>query len=126
MPRTLTAAVRLAALALLLPGKAVAGPPEGASGKMVYDGVADGLRQYRSEKDQDRRYEWLERLAPTKDPRVAIVLYEAAKEDNRLDSLLAEFFVAGTPFQRGTRYYVTDWWEANEANLRRRAKQLPQ
>ncbi len=36
MPRTIAAAVLLAVLALLSPGKAVAGPPEGVSGKMVF------------------------------------------------------------------------------------------
>jgi hypothetical protein len=33
------------ALRLALPGPAPAGPPEGASGRMVLDEVADGLRK---------------------------------------------------------------------------------
>ena len=52
-----------AVLALLTPNRAVAGPPEGVSGKMVLDEVADGLRQYRKEKDQGKRVKLLERLA---------------------------------------------------------------
>ena len=49
MPRKTSASVLplLAVLALALPGKAVAGPPEGVSGKMVLDEAADGLRRYR-------------------------------------------------------------------------------
>ena len=51
MPRTNFAAGMLPlfavlAVALSLPGKAVAGPPEGVSGKMVFDEVAEGLRRY--------------------------------------------------------------------------------
>jgi hypothetical protein len=42
-------------LALVLPGQAVAGPPEGMSGKMVFDEVADGLRKYRKEEDEEKR-----------------------------------------------------------------------
>src|SRR4051794_8005929 len=79
MPRT-TAAVLLAALALLTPGTAPAGPPEGASGKMAFDSVAAGLRKYRKETDEAKRIRWLERLAPSKDPRVAVVLGEARME----------------------------------------------
>ena len=41
MRRTFAAAVLLAALVLSLPGKAVAGPPEGVSGKMTFDTVAN-------------------------------------------------------------------------------------
>jgi uncharacterized protein (TIGR03067 family) len=44
MPRTFAAAVLLALLALLPPEKAVAGPPEGASGKMVLDDDVEKLQ----------------------------------------------------------------------------------
>ena len=66
-------------LALSLPGKAVAGPPEGVSGKMVLlrDDITDGLRKYRKEKELGKRIVWLEKLAPTQDPREAIALGEA-------------------------------------------------
>src|SRR5690348_6758493 len=74
MPRKLLAVfVLLAALAV----SASAGPPEGVSGKVVFDQVADGLRKYRAEKDKGRRLDWLKRLAPTHDPRVGVALGEA-------------------------------------------------
>ena len=75
MPRTLPV---LALLGLLVPGRpALAGPPEGVSGRIVLDEVWDGLRQYRAEKDPERRIRLLEKLAPSRDPRVAVVLGEA-------------------------------------------------
>jgi hypothetical protein len=99
------AAVLLATLALLAPVTALAGPPEGASGKMAFDRVGAGLDRYRKEKDPAKRLGWLTRLAPTRDPRVAVALGEAM--DRALDqkdhamrweaaSLLAEFYVKGT------------------------------
>ena len=127
MPRTFAGFVLLLAmLALALPGRAVAGPPEGVSGKMMFDEVADGLRKYRKKKDVEKRYKMLEKLAPTKDARVAIAIMEAGRADFRVYRLLAEFFVQGTRFEEGSRYHLGDWWTANEADLRRRAKQLPQ
>jgi hypothetical protein len=76
MPRKTFAAVPLflAVLALTLPGKAVAGPPEGVSGKMVLDEVADGLRKYRHETNLHRRQVWLVKLAPSRDLRVSVAL----------------------------------------------------
>jgi hypothetical protein len=68
--------VALALLALLAP-PATAGPPEGVSGRMVPDEVADGLMRHRLETDQAKRRRWLKRLALTTDPRVAIALAEA-------------------------------------------------
>ena len=61
-------------LALTLPGNAVAGPPEKIHEKLVFDEVADGLRKYRKETDPEKRMERLEKLARSRDPRVAIVL----------------------------------------------------
>jgi hypothetical protein len=132
MPRKTFAAVLpfLAVLALLSPGMAVAGPPEGVSGKMVYDEVADGLRKYRKEKDCQKRLQWMVKLAPTRDPRVAIALVEAHPAGSTCmvqeDILLMDYFVRGTRFHHGDSMYVDGWWEANEADVRRRAKQLPQ
>ena len=142
MTRTTFAAVLplLAVLALVLPGKAVASPPGGVSGRMVLDEVADGLRKYREERDEGKRVKWLRRLAPTRDPRVAVVLSEAyfARPNGRTDSryyivlevLLFEF-VRGTKYQSRSRegnvvYDLSSWWDENAAELRRRAKQLPQ
>jgi hypothetical protein len=71
----------LAVLALLSPEKAVAGPPESPSGATKLDTVADGLRQYQQHKADDKRVEWLKRLALSKDPRVKAAL-EAALSDS--------------------------------------------
>ncbi|HEX5269790.1 MAG TPA: hypothetical protein VFW33_04845 [Gemmataceae bacterium] len=99
MPRTTFAALPLlAALALLSPGRAVAGPPEGASGRMVLDEVADGLRKYRREEDDAKRIAWLRRLAPTRDARVA-----AALEDCAAEGLTSDCWVAASELLR--RYY---------------------
>jgi hypothetical protein len=129
----------LAVLALSLPGMAVAGPPDGVSGKMVLDQVADGLRRYRKESDEDRRLELLNQLAPSRDPRVAIALGEflgcAADEVNQFDAALLICRHYGAPLQfsknglsRGSEFVrgAGVWWEKNEADLRRRARQLPQ
>jgi hypothetical protein len=118
----------LVLLTLVLPGWAVAGPPEWPSGKMAFDTVADGLRKYRKEKDEERRVWWLHRLAPTHDPRVAVTLGEAMDRDHRLapdeqwhaKGLLLKYYAG--PDWSGR---VGAWWEQNEADLRRRAKQLP-
>jgi hypothetical protein len=142
MPKTFAAVLLLAVLALALPGKAVAGPPEGISGRMVFDEVGDWLKKYQKENDEGKRVKWLRRLAPTRDPRVAVVLSEAyfgrrptnGRTDSRyyivLEVLLFEF-VRGTKYQSRSRegnvvYDLSSWWHENEADLRRRAKQLPQ
>jgi hypothetical protein len=75
-------ALPLFALLVLLPAaNVVAGPPDERSSAMKLDKVADGLRQYRQQKADDKRVEWLKRLAPSKDPRVKAAL-EAAKSDS--------------------------------------------
>jgi hypothetical protein len=43
---------------------------------MVLDEAYDGLRRYRGEKDLGKRIAWLRKLAPTRDPRVAVELWE--------------------------------------------------
>jgi hypothetical protein len=126
--------VLLAALALLSPA-AVAGPPEAAPGRMAFDAVARGLDRYRVEKDLEKRAKWLVKLAPTKDPRVAIALHEALEnwsgkvQRTALDLILdyycpppgeIELWSVGVPWMK-----VETWWKKNEADLRRRAAQLP-
>jgi hypothetical protein len=114
---------------------AAAGPPEGVSGRMVYvDKVAEGLRQYRREADLGKRIEWLTRLAPTHDPRVAVVLGELQEQFHAgpaalppdpgvaANVLLHVHFVPGG----GDNKRIRDWWTQNEADLRRRAARLPQ
>jgi hypothetical protein len=131
--KTFAAVLLLAVLALLPPGKAVAGPPEGVSGKMVLapDEVADGLRKYHKEKDHAKQVELLGRLAKTRDPRVAVELGKwlvGANRDLQFEAIgqLALHFARETRFDNGKVINVTAWWDANEAGLRRRAKQLPQ
>jgi hypothetical protein len=115
MSRTTYALLPLLAL-LVLPAQVVAGLPEGASRKTVLDEVEDGLRKYRKEKDEEKRYRLLEKLAPTKDARVAIAIMEAranngahSTDNYRYNLLLAEFFVQGTRFQKGNSYDLGGW-----------------
>jgi hypothetical protein len=105
-----------------------AGPPERPSGTFVVDEMADGLRRYRKETEPELRVRWLEKLAPSRDPRVAIALWEADCEDRAVKSaavrLLGGYFVEGTRFEHLQYYDVGGWWKANEADIRR-AAQLP-
>jgi hypothetical protein len=84
MARDQSAARRLpllvVALLALLPGRAVATPPEGLSGAMVLDEVADGLRRYRREKNPEKRAAWLQRLTEHRDVRAAVVMGEALSD----------------------------------------------
>jgi hypothetical protein len=133
MSRTTFVAIALLAV---LATPALAGPQEGASGKMVLDEVADGLRRYHREKNPLLRADWLRRLAPTRDPRVAIVIaHEAVDPDSPLGErgrqraafLLMGYFIPRAQWVYDTKYSFTAqcWWEKNEADLRRRAQELP-
>jgi len=128
----------LLASLLLLPGQALAGPPEGVSGRMALapDEVADGLRKYRLTKGRKERGDLLCRLAlaSSKDPRVAVALGEALGDKDL--SPLARDLLAGCGYVMPPDvivlvigpepyYFAEDWWKANEADLRRRAKALP-
>jgi hypothetical protein len=122
----------LAVLALLSPGKAVDGPPEGAAGKMVLDEVADGLRKYGEEKDPAKRLGWLKRLAPSRDPRVGVALGETFwKVPEEVwcgaTQLVIRYYLKGEVENPGLGpgLRTERWWERNEADLRRRAAQLP-
>jgi hypothetical protein len=118
---------------LVFPFSTPAGPPEEASGRMLLaaDPVGDGLRQYRREPKQAARLAWLQKLAPTRDPRVALVLWEEGPKERRISTiwecrmigLLNRHFVPDAE-DGGEKQDVRDWWKANEADLRRRAKQL--
>jgi hypothetical protein len=141
MTRTTYALLPLLAVLALPPSPAAAGPPDGPSGKLMYDQVADGLRKYREEKDEAKRAEWLRRLAPTRDPRVAVELWEVfawvrgkrtAPIRQVARDCLADYFVAGaggspeakqSDEERGSA--VCSWWSRSGADLRRRAAQLP-
>jgi hypothetical protein len=123
----------LALLALMMP-PAAAGPPEGVSGRMVLapDEVADGLRQYRQAQDQAIRLAWLKKLAPTRDSRVALALWQELPKERRgftlwecrVVGLLKEHFVRDADGDDKGKS-VSDWRKENEADLRRRAKELP-
>jgi len=143
MPRTLAAYVLppLAGLALLSPGRAVAGPSEEVSGKMVFvDKVADGLRRYRQEEEWEKRTQWLETLAPTRDPRVGVVLGELVEKyravgwmNAKMDRdirLFNQYYGLKPPPAGKIRIDELDIamcaWKAREVELRRRATQLPQ
>ena len=135
--QTATRTPRLAALALLAllaPWPAAAGPPERVSGRMVFDEVADGLRKYHKETDREKRIRWLRKLAPTGDVRVAVALGDAwGDTDGGLgtiaQNLLAEHYCpkGDEPKSHGAMTWgrVTDWWNKNEADLRRRAQEIP-
>jgi hypothetical protein len=113
-------------LALLWPGVALAGPPDRPSGRATLDPVADALRRYRKETDPDRRRALLWKLAPVRDPRVAVALGEVlASADYPFPeiTLLARHHLPED--RRGSTDAVWDWWRANEADLRRRAEELP-
>ena len=51
---------------------------------MVLDEVADGLRQYRKEANPEKRVGWLKKLAPTRDPRVAVQMAVIANGDDHV------------------------------------------
>jgi hypothetical protein len=92
----------LLAFLLLIPGQSVAGPPEEASGKMVLDDVAAGLRRYRREPDVRTRITLLKRLAATHDPRVGVALWES-QADPSLELCLAATRAYAQEFIRGDR-----------------------
>jgi hypothetical protein len=126
----------LAALALLSPGEAAAGPPEGASGKMVLDKVADGLRTYQREKDICKAAELLQKLAATRDVRVAVALGDFVENFINAQPMLSPqqenpALIAAVALRRycpdpdDTLVEVMRWWDKHKADLRRRAAQLP-
>jgi hypothetical protein len=121
----------LVASLLLLPGQALAGPPEGVSGRMVEE-VAEGLKRYRKETDEWERLTCLRKLVPTHDPRVAILLYQIRESPSESGAMqqaasmaLALHFLKGTRFLHDGDYYFDEWWEANKGDLHRRASRLP-
>jgi hypothetical protein len=96
---------------------------------MVLDEVAEGLRKYCREGDADTRPAWLTRLSGTGDVRVAVALGEAMADQRigkRSAYLLFRRYLP--PAARQGDCFpddASDWWRANEPDLRRRAAQLP-
>jgi hypothetical protein len=116
--------------------RAVAGPPQEVSGKMALDEVEDGLRRYRKETDERKRIKWLRKLAPSRDPRVAVALGEAMYDRSEVVMAAAAtaFFQEFTQFRgtgvmpfnpAGRKEWALMWWKKNEPELRCRAAQLP-
>jgi hypothetical protein len=112
----------------LLPGRVVAGPPVRVSGVMVFDKVADGLRKYRSAKNEDIAWTYFMRLATIRDPRVLVLLGEEWESQKRWSSWAAVWLVNYhfDPKEQKAGIDLDAWWENNKADLHRRAKQLPQ
>ena len=122
----------LSLLLLLLLAPAVrAAPPEPPSGRMALDPVEDGLRKYRVARTPEARRLWLKKLARTHDPRVAVALGEALSDPSPIVARRAAIELAWEymPGPRDARSAVDrldsvgDWWQENEADLRRRAGQ---
>jgi hypothetical protein len=124
-------------LVLLVPGQVVvAGPPERVSGRMVLDEVADGLRRYRMEKDEEKRAAWLFRLGDCRDARVVVVMGEGLSDPSEqiqhaatlgilryADGPDYEDHLMGGP--NPSTVWAKKWWRLNEAELRRQAKKPP-
>jgi hypothetical protein len=122
--------VGLAMVAALAP-PALAGPPDGASGKTVLDEVADGVRRYRQSANPLTRIAWLRKLAPTHDPRVTVIIGDALSDDSsevaRVAVQLAEeYYYPGIgALSLHPKLIAKRWWEYHEADIRRRAHELP-
>jgi hypothetical protein len=143
----------LLAVFLLLPAPVFAGPPEGVSGKMVFDEVAYGLQRYQQETDTNKRIRWLEKLAPTHDPRVAVLLGSEwdmcgnpkwSREGLTSYVLLERYYLPPSFAEpdcnieiiqdakgvhirlRNPALGVGAWWRSSEVDLRRRAILLPE
>jgi hypothetical protein len=144
MPRPLTALLSiLAVLVVLLSGKAAASPPERPLDRMVLDQVADGLRRYarRDGRGDERRVEWLKKVAPAKDPRVVIALAELVFDGQTLavrdEAALVLWkhhirragatglMPSGAAALEALRSRIRDWWSVQGEGYRLAAKQLP-
>ncbi len=131
MPPPAVLVVLFLVYALLSPREAVAGPPEKVSGAMKFDSVTDGLKKYRKMTDLDKRQALLERLAATRDPRVDILLGELLSSDEEEEvfvasGVLLRHHFPQRPYSLDDYYRLPrDWWKGHEADLRRRARQLP-
>ncbi len=76
-----------------------AGPPEGASAKMVLDELIDKLVRLRVEKDPKRKPALAKELGPVRDARVTVALMEIVLKAQRADPLLID--AAGPLLRRG-------------------------
>ena len=95
---------------------------------MVFEDVRLGLQHFRQEANSKNRIAWLETLSRLHDVRVAVAMGEAMRDDDGLVVLCAYRLLWRdyVPHQHYQPADVYSWWKHNEADLRRRAKQLPQ
>ncbi len=130
---TLRSFLMLSSLTLPLPDfRASARPPEGITGRMALDRVGAGLDCYARAKDSNRRLWWLKRLAPTRDPRVAIALAELMRVGADTDRIAAARLLYSyykDPTELGAadllEHYMEEWWGRRGPELRRRANEYP-
>jgi hypothetical protein len=120
--------IAAALLALAVPGWA--DEPSTETGLARFDAVGKQLRQYAQEKDIRRRVDWLLKLAPTRDPRVAVLLGESFSDPSREIQGAAEYayfrhFLVGLWFCHAWEIpaIARKEWRQYEAMWRRRAKE---
>jgi hypothetical protein len=99
---------------------------------MVFDEVAEGLGAYRKEADDERRIARLRRPAPARHARVAVALGEALGDPGGClrgpaGLLPHDYYDIGRIAARAPSpdAAARRWWAKNEADLRRRANELP-
>jgi hypothetical protein len=128
-----TLAVLLVAAVHVVPAKAAAAPPPAVSSKHVLEPMTEKLIRLRLESDPKRKLALVRQLGPIRDARVTVALMEivlkARQEDALLmyaSSLLCEYHIPEKDLLPAKFWTVCRlWWENNEADVRRRAKQLP-
>jgi hypothetical protein len=125
------AVLPLAVLTVGLP-RAVAGPPQGVSGRMVVDEVADWLLAFRKAKGRERRMLILlwELGEKRNDPRVKVMLGETLdtpSPDVRFAAATQFLFCRGLGMTITSDAFVLmvrEIWQEQQADLRRRAARL--
>jgi len=93
--------------------------------------IAQKIHRYRAATNPEHRAALLKELAPSRDPRAAVVLGEALKDPvlalrviatrGLLDYYLPALVEGGSEQQMEAALH---WWKKNEARLRRQAKQM--
>jgi hypothetical protein len=92
---------------------------------MAFDEVCDWLRRYRREGDKAKRLGWMRKLGATRDPRVAVALMETSQDRLNPAEVRLEAILTLKAYFPAPLCSVDRWWKENEADLRRRARELP-